>query len=86
MAVGYPYLLQSTVSYLNKNFHSLSELSRHWFRHYGSLKIWGNTKILLLDTTFWPQLSSNPEKFTEKWRSKIDMVNYDYVVMPMFEV
>lgn len=43
-------------------------------------------KIQLLDTTFWPQLSEDPERFGERYRTRVNLLEYDFVVMPIFEV
>lgn len=47
--------------------------------------VWGDLKILLLDTIFWATLSVNPEKYNEKYRSRVKLLECDFVVMPMFE-
>ena len=41
----------------------------------------GNT---MLDTVFWSQMSADPNAYHEKYRAKVDLVAYDFVVMPMF--
>jgi hypothetical protein len=48
-------------------------------------KIWGHLKIQLLDTGFWAVLSENPERFVERFRTRVNLLEYDFVVMPIFE-
>ena len=45
---------------------------------------WGNVRIKLVDTRFWEKLSMEPDAYNPKWRSKENLVGYDFVVMPMF--
>ena len=85
MAFGFTYYPCSPVCSL-LNFFYLSDLSRHWFRHFASQNIWGELKILLLDTTFWSQLSSDPDRYGEKFRQKLNLLDNDFVIMPMFEL
>jgi hypothetical protein len=47
--------------------------------------IWGDLKIQLLDTIFWAQLKGDPDKFVDRFRTKVDLLNQDFIVMPMFE-
>lgn len=63
---------------------SLSKWNSDWFRNCFSKNVWGNLKIHLLDTTFWTQLSVEPERYGERFRTKLGLLEYDYVVMPMF--
>ena len=46
--------------------------------------IWGNVKIKLLDTIFWTKLSATPDGYNEKYRKKTNLIDYDFVIMPMF--
>lgn len=62
---------------------SLSELNRHWFEHYSSQNIWGKLKIVVLDTSFWTLNSKEPERYREGYRKKLNIMEYDFVVMPM---
>ena len=63
--------------YLNEN--------RDCFRDCGEKNIWANLKIQLLDTIFWTQLSKDPDRYTERFRTKTNLLEYDFVVMPMFK-
>ena len=51
---------------------------------YSKQNVWGNWTITLVDTRFWEKLSAEPDTFNPKWRSKLNLVGYDFVVMPMF--
>jgi hypothetical protein len=42
-------------------------------------------KIQLLDTSFWSRLSEDPEKYGDRFRQNVNILQSDYVVMPMFE-
>jgi hypothetical protein len=68
-------------------FWSVSTLMkhRHSFGDSAQKHLWGNLKIQLLDTPFWSQLREDPDKFTEKYRSNVNLLEHDFVVMPMFE-
>lgn len=59
---------------------------RDFFRYSDQKITWGNLKIQLLDTTFWAQLSQHPDKFVQGFQSRVNLLKYDFVVMPMFEV
>ena len=58
---------------------------RDSFRECEKRNLWGNLKIQLLDTPFWPLVTEYPERFTEKYRSRVNLLEHDFVVMPMFE-
>ena len=38
-----------------------------------------------MDTTFWGKLSRAPKNFNEKYRARVKLFEYDFLVMPMFE-
>jgi hypothetical protein len=67
---------------------SLSELyhGRDCFQDCESRGIWGKTKIKLLDTLFWQKLSKDPEQYHERCRSKVNLLDCDYAVIPIFEM
>jgi hypothetical protein len=46
--------------------------------------VWGTLKIKLLDTTFWASYSNNPDRYGERLRNKLNLFEYDFVVMPLF--
>jgi len=50
------------------------------------MNIWGNNVIRLLDTTFWTSLSTKPKKFNKKFRERVNLLECDYAVMPMFSL
>lgn len=64
----------------------LSEWNRECFRECLKKNVWGTDKIQLLDTTFWSRLSLDPERFVERFRRKVNLLECDFVVMPMFEM
>ena len=64
----------------------LYEWNSHWYQDCQEQNIWGNVKICLLDTIFWPKFSTEPENFRERSRRKINLLEYHFAVMPMFEV
>jgi hypothetical protein len=70
------------------NFHSVSILIKHRdsIRDCTQRNIWGNLKIKLLDTPFWSQLSEDPDRFGERWRTRVNLLEHDFVVMPIFAV
>jgi hypothetical protein len=37
----------------------------------------------VLPCSFWSQLSQDPEKFNNKYRSRISLLEQDFIVMPM---
>jgi hypothetical protein len=59
-------------------------LARDSYLKNSSKNIWGNLKITLLDTTFWPTMSNDPNKYHDRYRAKVDLLSHDFVVMPMF--
>lgn len=61
------------------------EWHRDYFRLYSGRNIWGNLKIKLLDTLIWPQLRDDPDRYDEQYRKKQKLVEYDFLVIPMFE-
>jgi hypothetical protein len=68
-------------------FWSVSILMKHRdsFRDCAQRNIWGNLKIQLLDTAFWAQLSEDAEMFVERYRARVNLLEYDFVLMPIFE-
>ena len=38
-----------------------------------------------MDTAFWAKLSRAPKYFNEKYRARVKLFEYDFLVMPMFE-
>jgi hypothetical protein len=48
-------------------------------------EIWSGNKIRLVDTSFWTSLSKEPTKFNDKYRKRENILEYDFVVMPMHE-
>jgi hypothetical protein len=48
--------------------------------------VWGTTKIKLLDTSFWDILSDSPERYGSRFQKKLNLLDYDFIVMPMFKV
>jgi len=59
-------------------------VARDSYFKYSAKNAWGNLKVTLLDTTFWSSMSVDPDKYHERYRAKVNLVGYDYVVMPMF--
>lgn len=47
--------------------------------------LWRGLKIQLLDTAFWGKLSRHPKTFNEKYRARVKLFEYDFLVVPMFE-
>ena len=47
--------------------------------------IWGNLKIKLLDTSFWPMLASKPEQYRGRFLTKNSLLDCDFAVIPMFQ-
>jgi hypothetical protein len=45
--------------------------------------IWGDRIIKLLDTMFWEQLTSKPDKYKENFKKKNDLIACDFAVIPM---
>jgi hypothetical protein len=84
VAIGYPYYVLSSVSIFSFLF-VFSEFHRHHFDKFSRQNIWGNCKIRLLDTLFWPIMREDPQRYNERFRAKVDLATYDFVVMPMFE-
>ena len=39
----------------------------------------------LLDTIVWTKMSDDPDAYNERIRSRINLVEYDFVVMLMFQ-
>jgi hypothetical protein len=66
-------------------FCPLSKFNSHWFQDCAQQNLWGNLKIHLFDTRFWSLLSKEPEKFIERFRTKVNLLEYDFAIMPMFE-
>ena len=64
---------------------SILRQHRDSFREFGQRNTWGNLKIQLLDTSFWPLVTDYPERFTEGYRARVNLLEHDFVVMPMFE-
>ena len=64
---------------------SISMIHRDSFHDCTRRNIWGNMKIQLLDTTFWPHLTEDIERFVERYRTRVNLLEYDFVVMPIFE-
>ena len=46
--------------------------------------LWHGRKIQLLDTLFWPLIVSNLESFRDRYRAKLNLIECEYVVIPMF--
>jgi len=63
---------------------TLSEKRRDCYEDCKRRNIWGSLKILLLDTTFFSKLSKKPEDYNARFRAKVNLLEYDFVVMPMF--
>jgi hypothetical protein len=63
---------------------SLSEGNRDWFQDCSRQNIWGNLKIQLLDTFFWAHVSQDPERYGERLMSNLSLLEYDFLLMPMF--
>ena len=61
----------------SKNSDSFRECSQH--------NIWGNLKIKLLDTSFWPMLASKPEQYRGRFLTKNSLLDCDFAVIPMFQ-
>jgi hypothetical protein len=57
---------------------------RDSYQKYRDQQVWGGLKITLLDTRVWQKLSAEPEAYKAKYRRNIDLLSYDFVVMPMF--
>lgn len=66
------------------NLKGLFHAARDSYRDHSMKKTWGNLKITLLDTNFWPKMSEDPNEYHERYRTRVDLVGYDLVVMPMF--
>jgi hypothetical protein len=64
---------------------SPSDITSDCFLDCQRRNIWGNLKITLLDSAVWSKLSKDPGSFGKRFRSKIKMLEYDFVIMPMFE-
>jgi hypothetical protein len=61
-----------------------SKSNRDWFLVCAQRNTWGNLKIYLTDTFFWTHLSSDPESYGDRYRKRTGLLEYDFVVMPMF--
>jgi len=42
-----------------------------------------NQNMHALPCVFWTQLSQDPEKFNDRYRSRICLLEHDFIVMPM---
>jgi hypothetical protein len=74
------------VLFLIARVESISKVNRDCFQDCAQQNIWGNRKIKLLDTTFWQQLSQDPDRYRDGFRKKNNLLEYDFVVMPMFDM
>ena len=63
-----------------------SNCNRDCFRDCDSRGVWGNLKIKLLDTMVWQKLREKPEYFHERYQAKANLLESDFVLMPMFDV
>jgi hypothetical protein len=63
----------------------LSKSGSDCFEDCLSRNVWGVMKIKLLDTSFWGLLSKTPENFGAKYQKKLNLLDYDFLVMPMFK-
>jgi hypothetical protein len=63
----------------------LSESNRDFFLQCLARKPSPNQNMLVLPCIFWTQLSQDPEKFTDKYRSRTKLLEHDFIVMPMYE-
>ena len=64
---------------------SWSEILRDCYQDCDKSHVWGSATIKLLDTSFWQKLTENPDDFHERYRRKLNLLEYDFVVMPMFK-
>jgi hypothetical protein len=71
-------------SFLLRSDSRFLSIGRDFYQNAASENIWGNVKIKLLDTIFWTKLSATPDGYNEKYRKKTNLIDYDFVVMPMF--
>jgi len=58
--------------------------ARDSYQKYSLQNIWGNHQITVLDTIFWSKMSADPDAYHDRYRAKVNLVGYDFVVMPMF--
>jgi len=68
----------------HQSLKTFSCVFRDCYQNLVKKNIWGDLKIKLLDTIFWTKLSDDPNRYNEKFRGKMNLLEYDYVVMPMF--
>jgi hypothetical protein len=62
---------------------TLTELNRDCHQDCLRRNIWGNLKIKLLDPTFWQCLSKTPEKYGDRFQKKLNLLDFDFAVMPI---
>jgi len=62
-----------------------SKGSSDCFQDCVSRNVWGAMKIKLLDTSFWGILPDSPEKYGDRFQKKLNLLDYNFVVMPMFK-
>lgn len=77
-------LLFVFISFCSVNLNGPVHGTRDSYQQHSKQNDWGNLKITLLDTSFWPKMSVEPDAYRERYRAKVDLVGYDFVVMPMF--
>lgn len=63
-----------------------SDRNRDSFRDCLKRNVWGDRKIILLDTTFWEMLTNDPDKYSDGFMKKNNLIEHDYAVMPMFKL
>lgn len=73
-----PFVSPSPVSYC------LSNLIRDCLGVCTKGNLWGNLEIQLLDTLWWSTVSQDLEKFGPRSQKKLNLIGYDFVVIPMF--
>lgn len=59
-------------------------MARDGYTKYIESNVSGKLKIFLLDTIFWTMMSDEPDKYNDRYRAKVNLHLYDFVVMPMF--
>jgi hypothetical protein len=85
MAVGFACDLRSSVGAFSFVFPP-SKGSSDCFQDGVRRNVWGAMKIKLLDTSFWGILSDSPEKYGDRFQKKLNLLDYNFVVMPMFKL
>jgi len=73
-----PFVSPALVSYY------LSNLIRDCLGVCAKGNLWGNLEIQLLDTLWWSTISQDLDKFGPRSQKKLNLLGYDFVVVPMF--